>query len=300
MNENHLIKDNIKSFRLLTESVDQRSIIDAIESHRVIYIYYQGDNTVNRGYRTIEPYALGTHKNTGNLLLRAWQQAGSSDTKGTAKRIEDQIPGWRLFNVDGISSWMPVNGRNSNFKDSVTPRPRFNPNDSALNVIAAFDKEGVDTNNTKGEKSIEEPNFQSKDQSVFNKQTSGFQNFTKDANDFQYKKNLTDLFGKVKFSRKQNPMNYIVTLDNNGNMTYKPKTSEKNLDPKNVIGNLDTLFKDVAGLKNVHSISRGQFEKFQDELNSSGSLLGGGRSRPIDKSFFQKEYDDFEKSLQNS
>ena len=300
MNENHLIKDNIKSFRLLTESVDQRSIVDAIESHRVIYIYYQGDSTVNRGYRTIEPYALGTHKTTGNLLLRAWQQAGASDTKGSAKRIADEIPGWRLFSVDGISSWMPVNGRNSTFKDAVSPRPKYNPNDSALNVIAAYDEDGVQVDDTKGEESIEQPNFQSTDGSVFDKQTSGFQDFNKNSNDFQYKKGITDLFGRVKYSRKQNPMNYIVTLDDKGNMGYKTKDWEGRLDPKNVVGNLDILFKDVSNLNNVGSISRAEFEKFQDELNSSGSLLGGDRSKPIDKSFFQNQYKEFEKSLQNN
>lgn len=299
LNENHLIKDNIKSFRLLTESVDQKSIIEAIETHRVVYIYYQGDNTVNRGYRTIEPYALGTHKTTGNLLLRAYQQAGASDTKGNATRSNDEIPGWRLFNVEGISSWMPVNGNNSRFKDSVTPRPKFNPNDKALNVIAAYNPEGgINKTDSKGIGSIEEPNFQSKDDSIFNKQTQAFKDFTNDSNKMQFKKNLTDLYGRVRFSRKQNPINYIV-INNNGKLEYKSSGQENKYDSKNVLGNLDSLFKDISGLQNTKSISKSQFEKYQDELNSSGSLLGGSRSKPIDRSFLDNQYSQFEKTMSN-
>lgn len=296
MNENRLIKENIKTLRLLTESIDRQSIIDAIEGNRVVYIYYQGDETVNRGYRTIEPYTLGTHKSTGNLLLRAYQQAGASDTKGTAKRENDEIPGWRLFKVDGISSFMPVQGNNSRFKDSLTPRKGYNPNDSALNVIATHDSEGIKTIDNKGAESIEEPNYQSNDKSVFDKQTSAFKDFIRDNNTFQFKKSLADLFGRVKFSRKQNPNNYIVVVNPNGELEYKPKNWSERLEPNKIVGNLNDLFNKVSGYQNA---SQSQFEDFQNELNKSGSLLGGNRRRPIDRSFFNTEYNNFEKSLQN-
>lgn len=302
LNENHLIKDNIKNFRLLTESVDQKSIVDAIEGKDIMYIYYQGDNTTNRGYRTIEPYALGTHKTSGNLLLRAWQQAGASDTKNSRPDKWNsggkEKGGWRLFSVDGISSFMPVSGKNGKFRDDVTPRPRFNPNDSALNVIAAYSDEEIPTNDVKGQQSIEEPDFESREGSAFDNQTAGLKSFGQDPNDFQYKKNLTDLFGRVKFSRKQNPANYIVTVNPNGQLEYKTKNWEERLDPQNVVGNLNDLFKDVSGLQDTR-VSQSAFEKFQNDLNNSGSLLGGQRSRPIDKTFFNKQKSEFERNLQN-
>lgn len=301
LNENHLIKDNINKLRLLTESVDQKSIIDAIEGKDVIYIYYQGDNTTNRGYRTIEPYALGTHKTTGNLLLRAHQQAGASDTKRTRpdKWNSGGINkgGWRLFNVEGISSFMPTNNK---FKEEVTPRPNFNPNDKELNVISTYSDEEIPRNGTKGDGSIEDPNVQSRDGSAFDSQTSGLKSFGVDSNDFQYKKELTHLFGKLKFSRKQNPLNYIVVQTPSGELTLKTKASEERHNPQSVVGNLDDLFKDVSGLQDTKRVSQKAFEKFQNGLNTSGSLLGGERSRPIDKTFFNKQEEEFEKSLQNN
>lgn len=304
LNENHLIKDNIKSLRLLTESVDQKSIVDAIEGGDIMYIYYQGDDTTNRGYRTIEPYTLGTHKTTGNLLLRAWQQAGASDTKHSRPDKWNvggmDKGGWRLFNVGGISSFMPVSGNNGKFNDKVTPRPNYNPNDSELNIIATYSTTGIDKTNVKGGDSIDDPNFKSKESSAFDNQVAALKDFGIDSNDFQYKKNLTDLFGRVKFSRKQNPENYIVTIKPDGQLEYKTKNWEERLDPQNVVGNLATLFKNISGLQDTNRVSRGDFENFQNSLNSSGSLLGGKRSRPIDNSFFNKQKSEFEKSLQNS
>ena len=300
LNENHLIKDNIKNFRLLTESVDQKSIIDAIEGKDIMYIYYQGDDTTNRGYRTIEPYALGSHKTSGNMLLRAWQQAGASDTKRTRPDKWNSgglnKGGWRLFNVEGISSFMPTNKK---FKKDVKTE-KFNPNDSALNVIAAYSDEEIPQNDMKGQDSIEEPNFQSREGSAFDNQAAGLKSFGQDSNDFQYKKNLTDIFGRVKFSRKQNPANYIVTVNQNGQLEYKTKNWEERLDPQSVVGNLDDLFKDVAGLQDTKRVSQGAFEKFQNDLNSSGSLLGGERTRPIDKTFFDKQKAEFKRNLQNT
>jgi len=301
LNENHLIKDNIKNLRLLTESVDQKSIVDAIEGKDVMYIYYQGDNTTNRGYRTIEPYVLGTHKTTGNLLLRSYQQAGASDTKRTRPDKWNSgglnKGGWRLFNVEGISSFMPTNEK---FKNAVTPRPNFNPNDSALNVIAAYTDEEIPQDNMKGQDSIEEPNFQSREGSVFDNQAASLKSFVNDTNDFQFKKELTNLFGRVKFSRKQNPANYIVVQKPNGQLEYKTKNWEVRLDSQSIVGNLDDLFKEVAGLKDTKRVSQSAFENFQNKLNNSGSLLGGERSKPIDKTFFNKQKVEFERNLQNS
>ena len=65
------------------------------------------------------------------------------------------------------------------------------------------------------------------------------------------------------------------------------------------MGNLDSLFKDVSGLQNTKTITKSQFEKYQNDLNSSSSLLGGNRSKPIDRSFFDSEYGNFKKTMEN-
>ncbi len=319
LNENHLIRDNIKNFRLLTESVDQKSIVDAIESNNIVYIYYQGDNTKEqyRGYRTIEPYALGTSagENSNKTLLRAWEQAGKSQS--AKKRPETMVKGgslenrggWRLFDVAGISSWLPVNGKNSKF---LIQRPYFNPNDKQMSsIIAAHDLSMVSLDTTKGQGSIEEPNFQSKEVSAFNNQAAGLKSFTQDLNntqdlnDFQYKKNIVHLFGKEKWSGNRNPANFYVVRNKNGNLENKLIRIVKSdiesgiMNSNDVIGNLDDLFKKISGLQDTNKVSKGAFEKYQNDLNDSSSLLGGQSSRPIDNSFFNKQKLEFERNLQN-
>ena len=71
--ENKILREGIRLFRtLLNEGVGEQPIIDAIQKHEYLYIYYTGDDSNKMGYRTIRPYVLGTSK-AGNLVLRAWQ-----------------------------------------------------------------------------------------------------------------------------------------------------------------------------------------------------------------------------------
>ena len=71
LNEIKIFFSNIKNLRhLLNEGVGENDIVDAIQKHEYIYIYYAGDNTIERGYRTIRPFVLGT-STAGNKVLRA-------------------------------------------------------------------------------------------------------------------------------------------------------------------------------------------------------------------------------------
>lgn len=73
LTEVKILFHNIKNLRnLLTEGVGGNSIVDAINNHEYLYIYYTGDEGNKMGYRTIRPYVLGTSK-AGNKVLRAWQ-----------------------------------------------------------------------------------------------------------------------------------------------------------------------------------------------------------------------------------
>ena len=112
-----ILFENIRHFRqLLTEGVSDKTIVDAINNHEFLYIYYQGETTKETGYRTIRPFVLGTNT-SGNLALRAWQDKGRSDSlRPDAPRIKrkgheydvdhDGVtkPAWRLFLVDNITS----------------------------------------------------------------------------------------------------------------------------------------------------------------------------------------------------
>lgn len=127
LNENKILKDNVSKLRL-NEWVSRDTVASAINNKDVVFIYYSGDETINRGYRTIEPFVLGV-STAGNLVVRAWQQNGSTDSGNPAQRPNDEIPGWRLFRLDGITSMSRTLRRFEN------PRPKYNPQDKQMTQI---------------------------------------------------------------------------------------------------------------------------------------------------------------------
>lgn len=129
------VKSQIRKLRSLNEFVSRNTVADAIQNHDVVFIYYSGDETINRGYRTIEPYVLGV-STAGNIVLRAWQQNGATDTGNAPKRPNDEIPGWRLFRLDGITSMAKTLRKFET--DPVymsTNRPHYNPQDKQMTQI---------------------------------------------------------------------------------------------------------------------------------------------------------------------
>lgn len=90
------------------------TIASAIESRKILSFNYEG------GQRFVEPYCYGrNHK--GNELLRAYQIRGFSRS--------DTPTGWKLFRVDKISN---LKADNTAFGGL---RPRYNPNDSAMEIV---------------------------------------------------------------------------------------------------------------------------------------------------------------------
>lgn len=101
---------------LILEVASIESIVDAIRNKNVIIIYYDGDEPGGRGLREIEPVCFGFSK-AGNPVLRAWDLQGASHRYYLGTR---PLPGWRLFRLDKIMSFMPT-GRKFN-----QPRPNYN------------------------------------------------------------------------------------------------------------------------------------------------------------------------------
>jgi predicted DNA-binding transcriptional regulator YafY len=89
---------------LITEIASREDLIDCIKNKKICIIYYEGDEPGGRGLREIEPVCLGVSK-AGNTVLRAWDNEGASHT---AYKGEQPLPGWRLFNVNKISSIKPT------------------------------------------------------------------------------------------------------------------------------------------------------------------------------------------------
>ena len=103
--------------RLITEIASLDDVQKSIKQKNVITINYDGDE-YGKGYRDVEPVCLGVSK-AGNMVLRAWERQGASHSN----RVEgNPIPGWRLFRLDKILTYLPQG-------DSFTEvRPNYNPN----------------------------------------------------------------------------------------------------------------------------------------------------------------------------
>lgn len=153
INEFKFIFENIKKLRhLLTEGVGENDMVKFIQNHEWIYIYYDGDDKTKSGYRTIRPYVLGTHKSSGNLVLRAWQDNPKNsyhfDNKPTRKDSymhdywtdgEGMKPGWRMFRLDKISKVYPIGKK---FNDSnglvMIPAGYHEGGDDDMSSIIAY------------------------------------------------------------------------------------------------------------------------------------------------------------------
>lgn len=144
-----ILFENIKNFRLLSEGVGQSSIVDAINNHEWLYIYYDAgdeDGKNATGYRTVRPYVLGRNS-AGNTVLRAWQDNSKNswhfDNRKTRPDSqghdywtdrEGSKPGWRMFNIKKITKIYPTG-------------KKFN-DENGLPMIPAGYHEGGDDNMT--------------------------------------------------------------------------------------------------------------------------------------------------------
>jgi len=153
-NEVKILFENIKNFRhLLTEGVGQGDIINAINNHEWIYLYYNGDNKDGEnatGYRTVRPYVLGRNA-AGNTVLRAWQDNPKNSWHFNNKATrpdslrhdywsdrEGAKPGWRMFNIDKISKIYPTGKKfnDENGLPMIPPGYHEGNDDDMTDVIA--------------------------------------------------------------------------------------------------------------------------------------------------------------------
>ena len=110
------LKNILKS--LLTEIADREELKNCIKKRKVCIIYYEGDDPYGKGQRTIEPVCLGVSL-AGNTVLRAWDIEGASQSSALG---EQPLPGWRMFDVNKISSLQPTS------EIFTQMRPGYNPN----------------------------------------------------------------------------------------------------------------------------------------------------------------------------
>lgn len=93
----------------------KENICNAIKDRLVIQFKYDGEN------RIVEPFVLGYHKDTGNLVLRSYRVGGYSKS--------DNEPPWRLFDITKISSLKITSTL------AQSSREYYNPNDKHMSTI---------------------------------------------------------------------------------------------------------------------------------------------------------------------
>ena len=246
LNEVKLFFENLTNFRqLLSEGVGESSIIDAIEKHKIVYIYYAGDETIMKGYRTIKPMVLGgsvsekAQKEGPYMLLRAWEEAGNSDSQ---KKYADQKGrlklGWRLFRVDKITSFLPTGKFFSTDEKNFPDIESYNPNDSQMTGIKAAVQVNAEVPRvTKRGANIQQKPADAQKFQYFSK--AGVANRKPDPEEI---KRLWFIADRVK---KKSKDKLIVITDEHGDMLLKDAAQQSKFPPNSIVGNLRDLYNDA-------------------------------------------------------
>lgn len=266
IDESKILLSKIKGLRklFLSEGVSQGSIEDAINNHKIIYIYYSGDDTVQPGYRTIKPFVVGSHKKSGNPVVRAWQDAGNSDSFNNIKyhnwvnkkRQDHEYhfdhkgrmkPGWRLFRLDKIVSMLPTGEQ---FKpNNIINNSRgvkYNPNDDDINVSVAITPTSDKSFDVDGTDSIHEPDTTATKvkKSGFDTQTPKFQRFFKAGRKTrEASKDEIENLWRINQKIKKKPARKMWVVQNEkGDMVLKDENQKNKIPQESIVGNLKDLY----------------------------------------------------------
>lgn len=253
--EDILIFEKIQNFRqLLKEYVSRTDLVDAINNNEVIKIRYEGADTDATGWRTVEPFVLGTHADSGNMVLRGWQQAGSSESMYKRGRMnfpkggndKYQIydvngvgPGWRMFRVDGIKE---IKFTDKRFDPQEAQRTAgYKSGDSdMISIVAAATPSDQPTIKAAG-KDIPVKT----DASVFDKQTQNFRMDT--ANQEAVLKNAIlnanrHIAGRDVGSQREKLANWFLVTRPDGKYDWlRDNPTNRNNYKDRIVGNLQDL-----------------------------------------------------------
>lgn len=242
--------DNIKHFRhLITEGVSDKTIVDAINNHKYLYIYYDGDDNNAKGWRTIQPYRLGLLRlsdktespNNGRLALRAWQDKGDSESfkygdKLGRHRPDHEYwgvePGWRLFIVDNITKVHPTGKRFIDDNGNVIIPPKYNEGgDNVIPVAIASvtTAKAQQPLKTTGLGSVVEPDVLTRNAAVLSRKAT--------------KSDIEGLWRKAKDVYKKAPNNFIVIINPKGDFDLRlAGTKDRLKRNEKYIGDLVALY----------------------------------------------------------
>lgn len=303
ISEAKIIFDKIKSLRyLLREGVGENDIKAAIDNQEWVYLYYSGDDNVEKGYRTVRPMVLGKTKE-GNVVLRAWQDKGRSQSLGAhskRKHLTPVIrqdheqwtdtdgmtkPGWRLFRVDKISKLYPTGDRfvDEEGRIMIPPKYRENGDDQMGGGIIAqvTTKAPVRTVFNVGD--LDKPKVTTKGgDSVFAKQTGRWKSFY---HDNKGKREMTPetikkLYDIAVNVRKEKVGDLFVAMDKSGRYFLKLKKYKDRFPQGAIVGDLRQLYDELVLNNREKTAAEDDFikkekQKMETSLNNRRSLFKG-------------------------
>ena len=271
ISEAKILLENVKHFRqLLTEGVSDKVIVDAINQHKFLYIYYKGENTIETGYRTIRPFVLGVNT-SGNLAVRAWQDKGRSDSlraDSPRNRLhhEHEVdtdgvmkPGWRLFLVDHITSAIPTGKRFIDAQGNVEIPTGYKENDKDMTggIIASVTSGGkipVGGIPTAKQKAPRWEKY-------------------KDANKLNRKITKEDILGLIDIAKKvmKKPItDFFVAIDNKNNFNLQDVRTKLNFPQNAYVDDLPNLYNRFVMKTPVNKTAQDQFAKNQKDKMIKG------------------------------
>lgn len=293
MTEAKIIFDNIKSLRhLLTEAVGENVIKDAIDNHEYVYLYYNGDDNVEKGYRTVRPMVLGK-TGKGHMVLRAWQDKGRSQSLGAhAKRPPrppapkddherwtdtdgSTKPGWRLFRVDKISKIYPTGDKfeDEDGKALIPPKYREDGDDQmGGGRIAWVSTQQMKIGFAKAD-AMDKPTVIAKpDTGVPEvKRWKPFYN-ANPARRPMTPETIQKLYDIAMNVRKEKIGDLFVAIDDKNKFHFRPESSRDRFPQNAIVGNLKQLYDDLV-LKNRQptAAERDFANKELDKFNKAGN-----------------------------
>lgn len=299
LGEAKIFFENLTHFRqLLNEAVGQGTIADAINKHKIVHIYYAGDNTIMKGYRTVYPLVLGHTVNKDAIkrgedymLLRAWELAGNSDSKKMYFNAKGKSQyGWRLFRADKITSFLPTG---EHFSTDVEKFPDgYNPNDKQMKgIVAAVKIDNGEPETQLAGDTIAQKLPEPTQPSTFAGQKDKFQKFSNVA---KKQREITadevkHLWGMVKQMRAHGSQRkYWVVYDEHGDMVLKPENQLKTIDPNAIVGNLYDLY--IKLVKPNEKVSNAFLDKAKNDALKEANKMNHPnitQENTIKKTFFK-------------
>jgi hypothetical protein len=238
--------NNIKHFRhLITEGVSDKTIVDAINNHKYLYVYYDGDSSNEKGWRTIRPFRLGTlqsqTENNGQLALRAWQDKGRSDAfsfprigSGAAHDRHTDTdgkvkPGWRLFLVNNITNAYPTGKKFEDENGNVLIPPKYKETDEQIpTAVAMVTATPPQSLKTTGLGSVVEPDVLTRDATRKSRKVT--------------KADIQNLYDIARRVYKKSPNDFVVVTNDRGEFILHDAKTVHKLKPEQIVGDLTALY----------------------------------------------------------